>query len=163
MLRQAVYSAIALREDTMRPIVPTREEADLDYELIELGWTEWFQQRAACEASDTLARVIAVDRDRLLMAGHGGHFRGKLAGSPGMREFGVLGAQDGFGSSYSGIVLLASRCRFRDCTHTGESGCAVRAAVQTGEISAESLENFLKLREESEATRRRHAAEAAAA
>jgi len=67
-----------------------------------------------------------------------------------MREFGILGAEDGIRSSYSDITALSSRCRYRDCSHTGEPGCAVIAAVRAGEISQEYLENFLKLREESE-------------
>jgi len=70
--------------------------------------------------------------------------------NPGMREFGILGAEGGIGSSYSDIAALSSGCRYRDCSHTGESGCAVLAAVQAGEISQEYLENFLKLRAESE-------------
>lgn len=70
--------------------------------------------------------------------------------NPGMREFGILGAEGGIGSSYSDITALSSRCRYRDCSHTGESGCAVLAAVHAGEISQEYLESFLKLREESE-------------
>lgn len=70
--------------------------------------------------------------------------------NPGMREFGILGAERGIGSSFSDVTALSSRCRYRDCSHTGESGCAVLAAVHAGEISQEYLENFLKLREESE-------------
>jgi len=70
--------------------------------------------------------------------------------NPGMREFGILGAEDGIRSSYSDITALSSRCRYRDCSHTGENGCAVLAAVRVGEISQEYLEDFLKLREESE-------------
>lgn len=69
--------------------------------------------------------------------------------NPGMREFGILGADCGIGSNYSGISALSSCCRYRDCSHTDEPGCAVLAAVHTGEISPESLENFHKLREES--------------
>lgn len=69
--------------------------------------------------------------------------------NPGMREFGILGAEVGIGDSYSDITDLSSRCRYRDCSHTGESGCAVLAAVHAGAISQVSLENFLKLREES--------------
>ncbi|MFA6013658.1 MAG: ribosome small subunit-dependent GTPase A [Gallionellaceae bacterium] len=70
--------------------------------------------------------------------------------NPGMREFGILGAESGIGSSYFDITALSSRCRYRDCSHKGESGCAVLAAVHAGEINQEHLENYLKLREESE-------------
>ncbi|GAA6141879.1 ribosome small subunit-dependent GTPase A [Hydrogenophaga sp. 5NK40-0174] len=68
--------------------------------------------------------------------------------NPGMREFGIVGAESGMESSYSGISALASRCRYQDCSHTAEPGCAVRAAIEAGEISQESLESFLKLRDE---------------
>ena len=68
--------------------------------------------------------------------------------NPGMREFGVLGAQMGIASSYPEIIAAASRCRYHDCSHTGEPGCAVIAAVQAGEISQESLDSFLKLKQE---------------
>ncbi|MDD3763160.1 MAG: ribosome small subunit-dependent GTPase A [Nevskiales bacterium] len=69
--------------------------------------------------------------------------------NPGMREFGILGADSGIGDSYAAISALASACRFRDCSHTDEPGCAVLAAVQAGDISPESLQNFHKLMEES--------------
>ena len=68
--------------------------------------------------------------------------------NPGMREFGILGAQGGIANSYADINALASRCRYQDCRHTGEPGCAVLAAVRAGEISRESLDGFLKLKEE---------------
>jgi len=68
--------------------------------------------------------------------------------NPGMREFGILGAESGLENSYSGILDVASRCRYQDCSHTGEPGCAVLAAVHAGEISQESLDSFLKLSEE---------------
>ena len=70
--------------------------------------------------------------------------------NPGMREFGIFGAEGGIGSSYSDITALSSGCRYRDCSHTGEPGCAVLEAVHSGEISREHFENYLKLREESE-------------
>ena len=69
--------------------------------------------------------------------------------NPGMREFGILGAESGIASSYSDITALASCCRYQDCSHTGEPGCAVVAAVHAGEISQDSLDSFLKLKEES--------------
>jgi ribosome biogenesis GTPase len=70
--------------------------------------------------------------------------------NPGMREFGVLGASGGIEASYADISARAGRCRFRDCTHTNEPGCAVLQALKSGEIDTEHYENFLKLRKESE-------------
>lgn len=70
--------------------------------------------------------------------------------NPGMREFGIFGAEGGIGSSYSDITSLSSSCRYRDCSHTGEPGCAVLEAVHSGEINQGHFKNYLKLREESE-------------
>lgn len=70
--------------------------------------------------------------------------------NPGMREFGVFGAEDGIEASYSDILALASQCRFRDCTHSNEPGCAVLCALERSEIDAEHYDNFIKLRRESE-------------
>jgi ribosome biogenesis GTPase len=70
--------------------------------------------------------------------------------NPGMREFGILGADAGIGDSFSDITSLASGCRYRDCTHRGEPGCAVVEAVKSDKISQQHYDNYLKLREESE-------------
>lgn len=70
--------------------------------------------------------------------------------NPGMREFGVFVAEGGIGSSYSDITTLSSSCRYRDCSHTGEPGCAVLEAVQSGAINREHFENYRQLGEESE-------------
>lgn len=70
--------------------------------------------------------------------------------NPGMREFGILGAEGGIGGSFSDITALVFGCRYRDCSHTNEPGCAVLEAVNSGVISQEHYENYLKLREESE-------------
>lgn len=70
--------------------------------------------------------------------------------NPGMREFGLVGAEDGLGSSYADITALAPICRYRDCRHTGEPGCAVLGAVHSGDIRREHVENYLKLKEESD-------------
>lgn len=70
--------------------------------------------------------------------------------NPGMREFGILAAEGGVWSSYPDIAAFSSRCRYRDCSHTGEPDCAVLDAVNSGEIGRGHFDNFLKLREESE-------------
>ncbi len=70
--------------------------------------------------------------------------------NPGMREFGIAGGDESVDSGYPDISALASDCRYRDCSHTGEPGCAVRAAVESGAIGREHFEHYLKLREEAE-------------
>jgi ribosome biogenesis GTPase len=70
--------------------------------------------------------------------------------NPGMREFGIMGAEEVLSGSFSDIASLASSCRYRDCTHTSEPHCAVLEAVKSGAISREHYVNYLKLREESE-------------
>lgn len=69
--------------------------------------------------------------------------------NPGMREFGILGAESGITSSYADITALSCQCRYQDCSHTSEPGCAVRAAVDAGELGQEALDRFLKLKKES--------------
>lgn len=69
--------------------------------------------------------------------------------NPGMREFGILGAESGIAGSYAEITALAGQCRYQDCGHTSEPGCAVLAAVRADKISQEALDSFLRLKEES--------------
>lgn len=77
--------------------------------------------------------------------------------NPGMREFGIFAAEGVIGTSYSDITALSCGCRYRDCSHTDEPGCAVLKAVQSGEIGREHFENYLKLREESRFNRMSYA------
>jgi len=70
--------------------------------------------------------------------------------NPGMREFGILGAESGISGSFSDIIGFASGCRYRNCSHAGEPGCAVLEAVNSGALSQEHYDNYIKLREESE-------------
>lgn len=77
--------------------------------------------------------------------------------NPGMREFGIAGAEDAVGSSYADITALAPGCRYRDCSHTDEPGCAVLEAVQAGVLSRDHYENYLKLREEADFYQMSHA------
>jgi ribosome biogenesis GTPase len=90
-------------------------------------------------------RHTTVRRELILLEG------GALViDNPGMRELGILGAGSGIGDSFSDISSLASSCRYRDCTHACEPGCAVLEAVKSGEISQDHHDNYMKLREESE-------------
>jgi ribosome biogenesis GTPase len=76
--------------------------------------------------------------------------RGMLIDTPGMRELQLWDASEGLSNTFGTIELLAQGCRFRDCRHNSEPGCAVRSAVAEGALSAEQFQNYLKLRREVE-------------
>lgn len=73
-----------------------------------------------------------------------------LIDMPGMRELGMLGADIGIEETFADVAALAGQCRFSDCTHDREPGCAVRAALERNDITEQHLRNYLKLRRESE-------------
>jgi ribosome biogenesis GTPase len=80
---------------------------------------------------------------------------GLLLDTPGMRELELVD-EDGLDSVFDDVAALARRCRFRDCTHDDEPGCAVSAAVEAGDLPAERLEHFRKLQREARAYEQRH-------
>ncbi|NUP05957.1 MAG: ribosome small subunit-dependent GTPase A [Polyangiaceae bacterium] len=75
--------------------------------------------------------------------------------TPGMRSFGLLDADEGLDRTFSDIAALADGCRFRDCRHEDEPGCAVFAAIEAGELSLDRLESAQKLERELAAIDRR--------
>ncbi len=68
--------------------------------------------------------------------------------TPGMRELGLWDVSGGLSSAFSDIEEIASRCKFRDCSHKSEPNCAVRKALDNGELSYERWENYIKLKKE---------------
>lgn len=75
-------------------------------------------------------------------------FGGILIDVPGMREFGIINDSAGIERTFADIVEIAQNCKFSDCSHTHEPGCAVKAAVDSGEIDERRYLNFLKLMQE---------------
>jgi len=73
-----------------------------------------------------------------------------LIDNPGMREFGILGAEEGMGDSFADIYALASKCKYSDCSHSNEPGCAVLSSIEDGSLHRAHYQNFIKLRSESE-------------
>src|SRR5690606_15871236 len=71
-----------------------------------------------------------------------------LIDTPGMRELKPTGEEDLADGVFDDILELAARCRFRDCRHGAEPGCAVRAAVEAGALDPDRLASYLKLRDE---------------
>ena len=85
-------------------------------------------------------------RRQLIMLAHGG----LLIDMPGMRELGMLGVSEGIDDSFADIRALSQNCRFTDCSHTIEPGCAVRKAMAQHQLNAAHYQNYLKLKKESD-------------
>jgi len=73
-----------------------------------------------------------------------------LIDTPGMRELGLVGAGDGVNAGFEQIVRLAETCRYANCSHEHEPGCAVRAAIKNGELSEDRYSSYRKLKQESD-------------
>jgi ribosome biogenesis GTPase len=80
---------------------------------------------------------------------------GLLIDTPGMREFGLVEDGGGVDTLFADIGELAARCRFPDCSHQGEPGCAVAAAMEEGVLDPERLRSYQKLQREIAAAERR--------
>lgn len=68
--------------------------------------------------------------------------------TPGMRELGNMSVNSGIDETFSEIVELAQQCKFNDCMHTNEKGCAILAAMNAGDLSEQRYRNYLKLKSE---------------
>lgn len=84
---------------------------------------------------------------RNLLALPGG---GVLIDTPGLRGVGLWDAEAGVGQVFSEIEEYAARCRFHDCAHEAEPGCAVLAAVASGELAERRLDSYRKLLRENQ-------------
>ena len=65
--------------------------------------------------------------------------------TPGMRELGMWDSAEGIGHTFADIEAIAETCRFKNCSHTTEPGCAIRAALATGELSSQRWISYQKL------------------
>ncbi|WP_425516000.1 ribosome small subunit-dependent GTPase A [Ligaoa zhengdingensis] len=73
---------------------------------------------------------------------------GMVIDTPGMRELGLENAD--LSKTFADIEVLAAHCKFRDCTHTKEPGCAVQQAIQEGSLGTDRLASYLKLQKEAQ-------------
>jgi ribosome biogenesis GTPase len=108
----------------------------------------WLLDREAFDTGDIRehdARGRHTTTHRELIALPGG---GALIDTPGMREFSPWADEADLAGSFADIEALAQGCRFIDCQHQGQPGCAVREAVATGGLDAARLEHYGKLRSE---------------
>ena len=68
--------------------------------------------------------------------------------TPGMKELGIIENEDGIKTTFEEIYDLSLKCKFSDCTHTSETGCAIINALDKGTIDKDTLENFRKIQRE---------------
>ena len=68
--------------------------------------------------------------------------------TPGMRELGMWDVSEGLGDAFADVEQYIGKCRFSDCKHEREPGCAIRAAIAAGELDKARWESYQKLKEE---------------
>lgn len=71
-----------------------------------------------------------------------------LIDNPGIREVGITDTVGGLEATFDAIIAISEHCKFKDCTHTTETGCAVLLAVEQGEIDSSAYGNFIKMERE---------------
>ena len=144
------------------------------------GKTVAFLGSSGVGKSTMINRLLGEERFRTASMSDAGEGRGRhtttarelvrlpdgalLIDTPGMRELGLWADDEGLDRTFDEIDALAAECKFPDCGHEREPGCAVRAAVEAGTIDERRWESYLKLRRElrflelkkDERTRRQH-------
>lgn len=103
------------------------------------------QAQATQAARDADAKGRHTTTHRSLHRLPGG---GVVLDSPGMREFQITDAQTGVREVFDDIDALSQQCRFNDCQHTNEPGCAVLAAIESGTLEMRRLQSYFKLQRE---------------
>ena len=101
------------------------------------------RQAVAEVRGDGKGRHTTTQRELLQVPGGG-----LVLDTPGMREFALWEAEAGLDETFDDVTELAASCRFRDCRHETEPGCAVLAAVADGRLPPERLESYRKLERE---------------
>jgi len=103
------------------------------------------QRTGEVRATDGRGRHTTVSRELVPLPGGG-----LLIDTPGLRALALTGSEEGVAGAFADVEHVAESCRFRDCTHTTEPGCAVLAAVEAGELPGDRLESYHKLLREAE-------------
>jgi len=100
-------------------------------------------QTGAISESANRGRHVTSHRELIVLESGG-----ILIDNPGMREVGIADSGSGLEATFDSILSLGKSCRYIDCTHTSEAGCAVLEAIENGKIDQHSYENYLKMERE---------------
>jgi ribosome biogenesis GTPase len=109
------------------------------------------QPTAEVRAGDDRGRHTTTHRELIVLPGSG-----MIVDTPGLREIQLWGGEEGLGEAFTDVGDLAAACRFRDCRHEGEPGCAVLEALSEGRLAAERLASYRKLGAEQRSFALRH-------
>ncbi len=101
---------------------------------------EYRQATRQVRETDGRGRHTTVARELIPIPGGG-----LVIDTPGLRSLGLTGSEEGVSATFPDIEAAAETCRFRDCAHRDEPGCAVAAAIESGALPAERLANYHKL------------------
>lgn len=101
------------------------------------------QQTSGIRADDARGRHTTTSRQLIAMPGGAW-----LIDTPGMRELKIGAAESGVNAVFDDVETLARSCRFRDCSHEGDEGCALQAALDAGQIDGRRVASYLKLQRE---------------
>ena len=107
--------------------------------------SEEAQATAGVREGDHKGRHTTSSRHLLVIPGGG-----VLIDTPGLRSVGLTGAEGGVALAFPDVEEIAEGCKFRDCRHSGEPGCAVVAAVSDGRLDADRVASYVKLQGELE-------------
>ena len=117
--------------------------------LVNMLVGEEVQETGTVREGDGKGRHTTVSREMVAIPG------GYVVDMPGVRGLGLWDADAGIGAAFADIEQAAQQCRFRDCKHENEPGCAVRAAVESGEIAPERFASYQALKQETATLRDR--------
>jgi ribosome biogenesis GTPase / thiamine phosphate phosphatase len=101
------------------------------------------QETGQVRGDDRMGRHTTTRRELILLPSGG-----VMIDTPGMREIQMWNGEDGLQETFEDIEILAKECRFADCTHNKEPGCAVKSAISQGELDLARFESYRKLQSE---------------
>lgn len=103
------------------------------------------QATKVVRSSDSTGQHTTVHRELFILPGGG-----MLIDSPGIRELQLWGTEEDLAENFDDIIRITAQCKYTNCQHNGEEGCAIQAALQAGKLEASHYASYIKMRTELE-------------